>query len=315
MDDFPDLVRRLTPNPDKVDPDARARLRDAFAHERRRSRRDWFFVRALSVGVVLFVVWSIAPATPTDEELPLIGLAQATAQLAAPEPSPGEQWYVREERADRMSIVDNTGDTPGEIALMVHTVEETWVDLEDETVQRSSASDVEVVSSDDEETFARLKEGNPGVVPPQPPAEERTVDTGFSTTISVWSGGADAMYEAIHRAVGVREDIRMKRLAMLDVAAELMQRHGAYPSRRATLLLTIARIPGIEVEVAERQVRVRYQYVVGDVAREVRYDFDRATGALVGRAVATLATPTSPSLVASESRYESRLAVLDHEES
>ena len=60
---------------------ARSRLRDAMAEERRRRRSDAFLVRAAVVGAVLFTVWSIAPSTPTDAELPLIGRASCRERV------------------------------------------------------------------------------------------------------------------------------------------------------------------------------------------------------------------------------------------
>lgn len=312
MDDFPDLVRDLTPTADSVDPLARARLRDAFGAERRRVRREWFLVRAVSVGVVMFLVWSIAPATPTDDQLPLIGLAQATAQLPAPEPAAGEQWYVREEREERMSIVDNTGEAASDIAIMVNTVSETWVDLSSEAVSRSSVSVSDVISPQDRDAFERLQEQNPEVFERVDHEDSQIM---YSSDDAMWSGGANAVYAELERAAGKSDDIRMDRLTMLGLASNLMQRHGVDPTKRSLLLLTIARIPGIEVESADGVVQVRYQYVVGDIAHEVRYDFDSGTGALAGKSIATMATPTSESIVLSRSRYEARLAINDHEES
>lgn len=310
MPDFPDFVRDLTPTTDSVDPAARARLRDAFGAERRRVRREWFLVRAISVGVVMFLVWSIAPATPTDDELPLIGLAQATAQLAAPQPAAGEHWYVREERAERMSIRDNTGDDPTDITVMVNTVAETWVDLDEETLVQSSTSDMVVLSPEDQVALNRYLERNPDALP-EVQRQESPVD--YSRNHPMWSGGAPAVYQELAAATADSDDIRMNRLAMLGLAADLMQRHGVDPTKRSVLLLTIARIPGIDVDSADGQVQVRYQYVVGDVAHEVRYDFDRSNGGLVGKSIATLATPTADSVVLSQSRYESRLAMIENE--
>ena len=310
MDDFPDFIRALTPSTDAVDVAARSRLRDAFGAERRRVRREWFLVRAISVGVVMFVVLSIAPATPTDDELPLIGLAHATAQLAAPQPAAGEQWYVREERAERRSIRDNSADAPDDIAVVVRTVSETWIDLTDETLERSIVMFTEVLSPEDRVAFERIQRQNPELFS-QVDSEESS-KIAYSNSHPMWAGGATAVYSELERAVGPSDDIRMDRLAILGLTADLMQRHGVDPHKRSILLLTIARIPGIEVESVEGVVQVRYQYVVGDVAHEVRYNFDRTDGALVGESIATLATPTSDSMVLSKSQYEARLAINDH---
>jgi hypothetical protein len=131
----------------------------------------------------------------------------------------------------------------------------------------------------------------------------------------MWSEGAPGVYAELESAVEPSDDIRMDRLQILSLAVELMQRHGVDPTKRSILLLTIARIPGIEVERTDNVVQVRYQYVIGDVAHEVRYDFDRTDGALVGKSIATLATPTSESIVLSQSRYEARLAINETSES
>lgn len=307
MDDLSDLVRALTPGPDGVDKRARSRLRDAFGAERRRVRREWFLVRAVSVGMVMFIVWSIAPATPTDEELPLIGLAQATAQLVPPEVNPGEQWYVRETRNERMSIVDHTGPVPEDITIVVNTVEETWVDLTAATMQRTSVSHMEVLSPEDREAFERMQRQEQLAAPGR--IEEEPVEIAYPGVHPMWSAGPEAVYEELSAAAGASGDVRLDRLAVLKTAAGLMQHHGVDPTKRSTLLLTIAKIPGIEVESADGVVAVRYQYVQGDVAHELRFDFDMASGTLVGESVATLATPTSPSIVLSESRYEARLEI------
>jgi hypothetical protein len=306
MDDFPDFVRDLTPTTDSADPVARTRLREAFGAERRRFRREWFFVRAVAVGVVMFLVWSIAPATPTGNETPLIGLARATAQLPAPQPASGEQWYVIEHRQERMSFLDSTQDEPEDITVVVSTVAETWVDLSDDTAfSRAAVSEMYPLSPDDQEALERFQANNPDMT--QPVEAESTVV--YSNAHPMWSEGASAVYAELSRAVEPSDDIRMDRLQILSLAAELMQRHGVDPAKRSTLLLTIARIPGIEVERTDHLVQVRYQYVVGDVAHEVRYDFDRTDGSLVGKSITTLATPTSESILLSQSRYEARQAV------
>jgi hypothetical protein len=90
-----------------------------------------------------------------------------------------------------------------------------------------------------------------------------------------------------------------------------MQHHGLDPAKRSVLLMTIARIPGIDVETGHIAVTVRYRYVVNNIASEARYDFDRATGNLVGRSVAALATATAPEVLLSESSFESRLEFND----
>jgi hypothetical protein len=295
-----------------VDPAARARLREAFGAERRRFRREWFLVRAISVGVVMFLVWSIAPATPTANDIPLIGLAQATAQLQAPEPADGEQWYIREYRQERMSILDSSGDEQADITVVVNTLSETWVDLSHETTySRSAVSEMQALSPGDREALERFQAHNPDLT--KPVEAESTI--AYANDHPMWAGGAPAVYAELERAVEASDDIRIDRLQILSRSAELMQRHGVDPTKRSILLLTIARIPGIEVERTDDVVQVRYQYVVGDVAHEVRYDFDRTDGSLVGKSIVTLATPTSESIVLSQSRYEARLAINDNAES
>ncbi len=255
----------------------------------------------------MFVVWSIAPATPTDAELPLIGLAQATARLAPPQLDPGEQWYVREVRAERRSIMDNSSVTPEDIAVMVNTVAETWVDVSTSTMHRVTISHVEVIAPEDRAAFERMQAedqlANVGRI------EEEPVEIAYPGVHPMWAGGPDAVYAELSSSVGTSDDVRLDRLAILRAAADLMQHHGVDPAKRSTLLLTIARIPGIDVDTIDGAVRVGYQYVLGDVAHEVRYDFDPRSGALVGESIATLATPTSPGIVLSESRYEARLEV------
>ena len=306
MDDFSDFDRILPVAPPDSVARTRARLRDAYGRERRRRRREWFFVRAVAVGVVIFTVWSISPATPTDSDLPLVGLAQATAQLARPTVDSGQQWYIREVRSERRSIVDRTGVLPNDITFMVNTVAETWVDPETEVVRRSSSSHIELLSPDDQVAYERLH-GQESIGLER--IEDEPIEIAYPGVHPVWSQPPSVVYDELASGVGSQDDIRLERLEVLKAATRLIQYHGIDPAKRSTLLYTIAEIPGIEVDRSLESVSVRYQYVVKDVAQEIRFDFDPGDGRLLGESITTLATPTSPEIVLSQSRYEARLEI------
>jgi hypothetical protein len=309
MDDLPDFppdLGQLSP-PDVASGAvaARHRLRTAMAAERRRVRREWFLVRSLLVGTVIFAVWSIAPSRPGGGELPLVGLAEATAALQAPQVGPGDEWYVREQRSQRILVTDRAQAQPTEVEVMVSTVAETWVDIPASTVRQRVVSRIESLAPDDRAAMDLVEQS--GSLP-LGRFETDTVEVAYPGVHPMWAEGPEAVLAELTMAAGERHDVRLERLAVLKSAAILMQQHGADPVKRGIVLLAIASIPGIEVDMGD-VLTVRYQYVVGDVAQEVRYDFDRSNGSLVGESISSLATPTSPGILLSQSQYEARLAI------
>lgn len=307
MDDFSDFGDLTPTHPTPLDvAGARGRLRSAVVAERRRLRRRWFLVRSVLVGTVVFTVWSIAPTTTNSSDLPLIGLAQATARLGPMEVAPGEHWYVREERSEWISLTDATNSEPLDVTVRVDTVAETWVDLESSTVRQTRVSQVESLAPDDRQAL-ELLEASEQIDLGR--FESEPVEINYPGVHPMWAGGVDEVYAELERQAGSSGDIRLDRVSILRSAAILMQQHGADPAKRSALLLAISRIPGIEVEATGRILTVRYQYVKGSVAHEIRYDFDQLRGELVGESVSTLATPTAPAILLSQSRYEARLAI------
>jgi hypothetical protein len=309
MDDLPDfppdLGQLIPPDERPGVVRARHRLRSAMVAERRRARREWFVVRSVLVGTVIFAVWAIAPGRPGGGDLPLVGLAEATAALPATEMGPGDEWYVREERSQRILLTDRAQTAPAEVEVIVGTVAETWVDIEASTVRQRLVSKVESLSPDDRAALD-LVEQSEGL--PLGRLETEPVEVAYPRVHPMWAEGPEAVLSELTVAAGESGDVRLERLSVLKMAAILMQQHGSDPAKRGIVLLAIASIPGIEVETGD-VLTVRYQYVVGDVAQEVRYDFDRTDGSLVGESISTLATPTSPGILLSQSQFESRLAI------
>jgi hypothetical protein len=306
MDELPDFDDLIPPGSVTGADAARHRLRGAVVAERRRVRREWFLVRSVLVGTVIFVVWAIAPTSSNRSDLPLVGLAEATAKLPAPIPSADEDWYVREERSEWINLSDRTASEPREVTVRVDTVSETWVDLSASTIRRTSVSKLDALAPEDAETLALIEASEQIDVGR---FESDPVEINYPGVHPMWAGGADAVYGELARAAGESGDIRLDRLSMLRSAAVLMHHHGAEPSKRSVILLAISRIPGIEVEYRSGLLAVVYQYVQGDIAYELRFDFDRTSGVLVGESIATLATPTAPGILLSQSRYEARLAI------
>jgi hypothetical protein len=309
MDDLPESPRELG---DLIPSDhgsgaerARQRLRTAMVAERRRVRVEWFLVRSLLVGTVIFSAWAIAPGGPGGGDLPLVGLAEATAALQAPEMGPNDEWYVREERSQRILLIDRARVEPTEVEVMVSTVAETWVDASASTVRQRLVSQVASLSPDDREAMELVEQSQSL---PLGRFESEPADVAYPGVHPMWAQGPEAVLSELTEAAGANGDVRLERLAVLKAATTLMQQHGADPVKRGIILLTISSIPGIEVDLGD-VLSVRYQYVVGDVAQEVRYDFDRATGSLVGESISTLATPTSEAILLSRSQYEARLAI------
>ncbi len=309
MDDHPDLpfeLRRLIPSDQPVGADqARQRLRTAVTAERRRVRREWFLVRSLLVGTVIFAVWSIAPGGPGVDHLPLVGLAEATAALPVPDVGPDDEWYVREERSQRILLTDRSPTEHTEVEVIVNTVAETWVDMAASTVRQRLVSQVGSLSPDDQAALDLVERSEKLTVGR---FETEAVEVAYPGVHPMWDGGAEAVLSELTRAAGQTGDIRLERLSVLKAAAILMQQHGSDPAKRGIVLMAIASIPGIQVDMGDA-LSVRYQYVVGDVAQEVRYDFDRADGSLVGESISTMATPTAPAILLSQSQYEARLAI------
>lgn len=309
MEDLPDFSDLIPPAESSGSDAALVRLRAAVTAERRRVRREWFFVRSVLVGTVIFAVWSIAPTGRPGDTLPLVGLAEATAQLRSPTMAPGDEWYVREERSQWIAVsdlADEASPEPTEVTVQVDTVAETWVDVSASTARQRLVSQIASLAPDDQaavELVARSEALNLGRF------ETDEVEVGYPAVHPMWRAGPDAVLGELLDAAGHSGDVRLDRLSVLQTVSQLMQQHGSDPGKRSTLLLTIARIPGIEVEVIEPVLSVRYQYVVGDVAQEVDYRFDRKSGALVGESITTLATPTSPGIVLSQSQYEARMAI------
>lgn len=304
MEDLPELSDLIPPEGSSGIDAARRRLRAAAAAERRRVRREWFFVRSVLVGTMIFAVWSIAPTGQLGDTLPLVGLAEATAQLRSPSLEPGAEWYVREERSEWISLTDLAVGDPTEVTVQVDTVAETWVDVTASTVRQRLVSEIAAMAPDDQaaiELVQRSEGLNIGRF-------ETDDEVRYPAVHPMWGSGPDEVLAELTAAVGSSGDVRLDRLAVLQTVSDLMQQHGSDPAKRSVLLLTIARIPGIEVDVTERAVSVRYEYVVGAVAQEVNFRFDRTNGALVGESITTLATPTSQGFVLSESRFEARPA-------
>jgi hypothetical protein len=306
MDDFTDFEHLIPPEESTGATFARHRLRAAVTAERRRARREWFFVRSVLVGTVIFTVWSIAQTTPNTHDVPLVGLAEATAQLVPPEIGPGDEWYVREERSEWVSLSDRSVPSPTDVSVLVSTVAETWIDPGASTIRQSTVSQVESLSPDDRRARELVERSE------QLPIgrfESDPVEITYPGVHPIWSGGAESVLAELASLAGENDDVRLDRLAILKSASDMMQMHGSDPVKRATLLLAIARIPGIEVDLVEELLSVRFRYANGDLAQEVRYDFDRTDGALVGESIVTLATPTSPEFVLSHSKFEAGLAV------
>ncbi|MGF1667492.1 MAG: hypothetical protein ACFCVC_14625 [Acidimicrobiia bacterium] len=309
MDDLPESPRELGhlippdhgPGADR----ARQRLRTAMVAERRRVRREWFLVRSLLVGMAIFSVWTIAPGGSGGGDRPLVGLAEATAALQPPEMGPDDEWYVREERSQRILLIDRARVEPTEVEVVVSTVAETWVNATASTVRQRLVSQIESLSPDDRAAMDLVEQSQ---TLPLGRFETEPAEVAYPGVHPMWAGGPEAVLAELTRAAGDHGDVRLQRLAVLKAAATLMQQHGADPVKRGIVLLTIASIPGIEVDMGDL-LSVRYQYVVGDVAQEVRYDFDRTDGSLVGESISTLATPTSDAILLSRSQYEARLAI------
>lgn len=304
-DSLPDFGQLIPPEHAAGTDQARRRLHTAMVAERRRVRREWFLVRSLLVGSVIFSVVSIAPGGPGGDDLPLVGLAEATAALQAPEVGPDDEWYVREQRSERILLTDRAQAEPAEVEVMVRTITETWVDIEASTVRQRLVSQVESLSPDDRAAMELVEQSESL---PLGRFETEPVEVAYPGVHPMWVEGPEAVLSELTVAAGDSGDVRLERLSVLKTAAILLQQHGSDPAKRGIVLLTIASIPGIEVDMGD-VLTVRYQYVVGDVAQEVRYDFDRTDGSLVGESISTLATPTSPGIILSQSQYEARLAI------
>lgn len=298
-----DDLRGLVPGAPSTDVGAaRSRLRDAMAEERRRRRSDAFLLRAAVVGVVLFTVWSIAPATPTDAELPLIGLAEATARAPAPVLGPDQAWYVRAEILERQSLAGESGGQEAVATVLVSSIEETWVETGSEVIRRTTVSNIDFPTEGDRRAYQVIA-GVGGIEVGG--VREEPIALAFPGVDPVWRRGPDALLTAITERVGASEDVRLQRVAVLRALADQMQFHGADLGKRRTVLLAIALIPGIEVTRTPDHVAVAYDYLVGDTAQKIQLAFDGETGELVAERVSTLPTPSVPGVDLRRTSFES----------
>jgi hypothetical protein len=294
--------------PEEARSEARVRLFDAMERERRRVRRAGFALRALASGLVLFVAWSIAPAVPHEEQVPLVGLASAVAELPSPEIGPGQAWYVRANREDRIAMISSAGGEDVVVTVIVSTVEETWVRPDSRGVKRSKVSEVGFPTERDRSEFERLGLEKQLALDE---AERVPGPPDYSEHDPMWDGGPEAIVAAVTRVVAPTSDVRSQRIEVLRSLTTLMQIRGSDPKRRSALLLAIDRIPGIQIGTDEAGITVSYRYVVNDVAEESRFTFDHASGQLVSEEVVTLATPTTPGTTLSTARYEAYPAALE----
>jgi hypothetical protein len=303
MSSTPDF-RDIVPAAFESDPSgARARLRDAMGFERARVRRRWFALRAIASGLVLFIVWSIAPATPTDDELPLIGLAEAVASMPAPDLSAGDAWYVRSDRVERKSFTTDQDGASRQGTVLVHSVHETWVQPDNRAYQRSAVSNIEFPTVADQAGYEALRASEQYTIGR---VREEPIELDPSVSDFAWAEGPAAVLEEVSVRFEGAGDVRMGRVGTLKALATLMQYHGSDPAKRRTVLLAIAMIPGIDVDRDRGVVSVAYEYVVGDVAQEVRFGFDESNGQLVIQTVSALATPTSPAVQLMVAQFEAR---------
>jgi hypothetical protein len=252
--------------------------------------------------VVLFTVWSIAPATPTDAELPLVGLAQATASAQAPVLGPDQSWYVRAEILERQSLAVEADARAATATVLVSSVQETWIEPGSDGIRRTTVSSIEFPTAADQRAYDVIRAAGGIEVGG---VREEPIALAFPGVDPVWREGPEALLQAISDRVGASEDIRLERVAVLRALADQMQFHGADPAKRRTVLLAIAMIPGIDVTRTSDNVAVEYQYLVGDTAQKVQLAFDGSSGELIAERVSTLPTPTVPGVDLRQTAYES----------
>ncbi len=298
MDAFQELDELIPPDADAEAWRARRRLQGAIRSEVRSRRRLGFSGRATAIGLVIFSVWSIAPSAPTDDQLPLLGLAAATARLGVDVVEPGALWYTKAEVLERVDIANGVD----EFTVLKRSVQEEWFAPDaDRGLQRTTVADFSFLSDEDQARFAEVS-GDFGLETGLVSVDE--LDLQSRWTDPMWSGGPAAIERRLRVIVGASGDTRLDRVRMLDAAAELMWQNGSDPVRQSLLLFTVSDFPGIEVSRSDGVVTVSYRYVLDAVAREMLLDFDAATGRLISESVSTLPYGEHPAVLLSHTEYQ-----------
>lgn len=299
MNDLPDLDALLPPEGDDAFLSARHRLKGAIRYEVSTRRRLSFMARATAMGLVIFSVWSIAPSSPSDDQLPLLGLAAATARLSVDYVETQDLWYTKAEVLERVDIANGVQD---EFTVLKRSVHEEWTGPgSDRGYRRTTVADLTFLSTEDwvrfseAETDLGFRKGEVSVDEFDP--SERWVDP-------MWSGGAAAVETRLRLMVEPTGDTRLDRVSMLDAATELMRQNGRDPARQSLLLYVISDFPGIEVTRSDGVVTVSYKYVLDGVAREMLLDFDAATGLLVSEKVSTMPYGEHPGVLLAHTEYD-----------
>lgn len=276
---------------------ARSRLRTAIRSEVSARRRAGFVFRSAAMGVVIFLIWAIAPSSPSEDQMPLLGLAAATAQRAAGAPA-NVLWYSKANTLERVDLL-NEGDG---FSVMKHSVREQWTGPGAASgYERLTVADLSFPSDEDATLFAAF-DGELGFE--EGAVEVESFDPTERWIDPMWAGGPAAIERRLAMLAGHSDDLRLDRVRMLEAATDLMREFGADPARQSLLLYTIAGFPGIEVERDDGMVQVVYRYVYDAVAREMRLEFDAGTGLLVRESVSTMPYGNHPAVLLSDTQYE-----------
>lgn len=257
------------------------------------------------MGLVVFTVLSITPSGPLDPIHPLVGLAEATSQMAPTELAGGEVWYVRADRVERVELEATEAEKTTSVTFVVSSVEETWLDDDVTAIQRRSVQNVEFLDPADADRLADLplaERYTPGWV------EESNVEIAYPATHTIWDESAGGLLLELSEQVGGSGDIGRDRVELLDAVGTLIQYHGMDPAKRGKLLLALSYVPEFEVVERGEAIRVRCRYAVGDTPQVIELDFDADTGELLSEAVSTVATPDVPAVLLSQARFHTGLA-------
>ena len=288
-------MREFSELPVDVEPSrsrARRHLGRIIARETTRRRRRRFGARAVSAGLTLFLVLTVAPKGTNTDLQPLLGLADAVERMPRDLITETNVWYSK---VDRMELVEVPPELTGgfELEFLLPSTEESWYGLGAVQRKRVTYGEPQFLSPEAARVFWTADLA--AHYPTQRVVESEQSILEMHLLGEVADGPASDLRAVLERQVAGRGDRRPEEVELLRLSARLMQTHGADPAVRGTVLRVLADIPGIKVGTSPGMVEVWFDYLDGDRPLRLSYAFDADTAYLVRESLATLATQTEPS--------------------
>jgi hypothetical protein len=279
--------------------EARSRLWAAMAKEKLQGRRRRTRRRLVVVATAMVLTLGVVPPGLDGEMQPLLGLADAVAASPEPVASTVRHWYARADTRELVTV--RVGDTD-EIQFLLPAVEEAWHDMGDAPRRTKTFGTPVFLSSEDADAFfaaglaVEYRSGQTVELPSQPDQ--------YRFASSLKASDAEDLGSVLRRRVGGLGNDRLEEVHLLRLTADLMQVHADDAAMRSRIIAVIADIPGIQVRASHRTVLVSIDYLDGDRALRLMYEFDADSAHLVGEYLAALATTTEPASVLRSARYD-----------